>query len=91
MGDDGLTYKIRGAIFRVHSKLGPGLLENVYHAALLFELSELGLKVCSQVTLPVLYKGIELNTGFRIDLLIEESIIIEIKSRPFMMFIRSNY
>jgi len=52
-----LTYKIRGAIFKVHKTLGPGLLESVYEAALVYELMQLGLKVFAQVGLPVNYNG----------------------------------
>ncbi len=75
-----LTYSIRGAIFKVHQTLGPGLLESVYEAALLYELREKNLKAVSQVGLPVDYNGIHLELGFRIDILVEESVIIEIKS-----------
>lgn len=75
-----LTYKIRGAIFTVHKVLGPGLLESVYEAALAYELNELGLEVKTQVGLPVEYKSILLELGFRIDILVNNQIIIEIKS-----------
>lgn len=75
-----LTYKIRGAIFKVHQTLGPGLLESVYEAALLYELMQLGLKVASQVGLPVNYNGLLLELGFRLDILIEDTVIVEIKS-----------
>ena len=75
-----LTYKIRGAIFKVHKTLGPGLLESVYEAALVYELMQIGLKVLSQIGLPVNYDGILLELGFRIDILVEDSVIIEIKS-----------
>ena len=75
-----LTYKIRGAIFKVHKSLGPGLLESVYQAALVYELMQLGLKVFSQVGLPVNYNGVLLELGFRIDILVEDLVIIEIKS-----------
>jgi GxxExxY protein len=75
-----LTYKIRGAIFKVHATLGPGLLESVYEAALMYELNQEGLKVVSQVGLPVKYEGVDLELGFRIDILVEDLVIIEIKS-----------
>lgn len=75
-----LSYKIRGAIFTVHNELGPGLLESVYEAALFYELASDGLKVASQVGLPVQYKHIQLDLGFRLDLVVEDSIIVEIKS-----------
>lgn len=77
---DDLTYKIRGAIFEVYKTLGPGLLESVYEAALMYELINLDLIVHQQVALPVIYKKIELELGFRIDILVENSVIIEIKS-----------
>lgn len=75
-----LTYLIRGACFEVHKELGPGLFESVYEAALIFELKTLGLVVDSQIDLPVLYKNNELGLGFRIDILVENKIILEIKS-----------
>ncbi len=75
-----LTYKIRGAIFEVHNELGSGLFENVYEAALLLELKQKGLFVKNQVELPVVYKGKQLGLGFRLDILVNDEIIIEIKS-----------
>ena len=75
-----LTYLIRGSIFKVHSGLGPGLFETVYEAALIYELGQLNLEVKSQVGLPVTYNDVKLELGFRIDLLIENKIIVEIKS-----------
>ncbi len=75
-----LTYKIRGAIFNVHNELGPGLLESAYESALAYELVSMELRVRTQVGLPVIYKGISLEVGYRIDLIVEEQIIIEIKS-----------
>ena len=75
-----LTYKIRGAIFTVFNELGPGLLESVYEAALTHELLTLGLNTKTQVALPVIYKDVKLDIGFRIDILVESQVIIEIKS-----------
>ncbi|TDQ18290.1 GxxExxY protein [Algoriphagus boseongensis] len=75
-----LTFKIRRAAFTVHNELGPGLLESVYEATLAYELINLGLNVRTQVPLPVVYKEIKLDLGFRIDLLVEDSVIVEIKS-----------
>ena len=75
-----LSYKIRGAIFEVFKELGPGLLESVYEMALLKELNLQGIEVKSQVPIPVFYKSEHLEIGFRIDLLIENKIILEIKS-----------
>ena len=75
-----ITYKIRGAIFEVYKYFGTGLLESVYEAALAQELMRLGLKVQSQVNIPVVYKETELNLGFLLDLIVEDTVIIEIKS-----------
>lgn len=75
-----LTYKIRGAIYTVHKTLGPGLLESVYEAAMIYELKELGLTVQSQVGIPVNYNGVMLEIGFRADIIIEHTVILEIKS-----------
>ena len=80
MTDNELTYEIRGAIFEVYNTLGPGLLESVYEEALVFELLQRGLKVERQVEVPILYKGQELKTALRLDLLIENTIIVELKS-----------
>ena len=75
-----LTYIIRGTIFEVHSTLGPGLLESVYEVALLHELSLQGLQVTAQQGVPVFYKNIKLELGFRMDLLVEDQVVVEIKS-----------
>lgn len=75
-----LSYLVRGAIFTVHKELGPGLFESVYEAALAFELRSLGLHVSTQVGLPVIYKETTLEIGFKIDILVENQLIIEIKS-----------
>ena len=80
MTDNELTYEIRGAIFDVYNELGPGLLESVYEEALAFELNERGLKVERQVDVPIRYKGNELKTPLRLDLLIENQVIVELKS-----------
>ena len=80
MTDDDLTYIIRGCIFNVYNKLGPGLFESVYEAALCYELDKAGLKYKRQQELPVYYDDIILDVAFRIDIFVEESIVIEIKS-----------
>ena len=80
MIEEELTYKIRGAIFDVYNTLGPGLLESVYEETLVFELLQRGLKVECQVEVPILYKGQKLKTALRLDLLIENTIIVELKS-----------
>lgn len=75
-----LTYQIRGAIYKVHRSLGPGLLESVYEAALVYELKSLELSVQNQLGFPVNYNGVKLDMGFRLDLLIEDIVVVEIKS-----------
>lgn len=75
-----LTFKVRGAIFEVFKELGPGLFESVYEEALLIELRSMGLKAESQVAARAFYKGNDLGLGFRLDLLVENEVIIEIKS-----------
>ena len=80
MTDNELTYQTRGAIFEVYNTLGPGLLESVYEEALVFELQQRGLEVSRQVEVPIRYKGQELKTALRLDLLIENTIIVELKS-----------
>jgi len=68
------------AAIKVHSALGPGLLESAYEACLRHELSKRGLKVTSQVLLPVEYDGVRIDAGFRIDLLVEDAVIVELKA-----------
>lgn len=68
------------ACFKIHKALGPGLLESAYEVCLAHELQKMGLKVRTQVSLPVFYDGIKLDAGYRIDLLVEEMIIVELKA-----------
>jgi GxxExxY protein len=75
-----ITGHIVDAAMKVHSALGPGLLESAYEACLLFELSRRGLVVRSQVPLPVKYEDIVVEVGYRIDLLVDELVIVELKS-----------
>ena len=80
MVEEELTSAIIGAAINLHKKTGPGLLESVYKTALAFDLREMGLRVRSEVPLPFIYKGIKLDVGYRIDLMVENKVIIEIKS-----------
>ncbi|MBU0940488.1 MAG: GxxExxY protein [Flavobacteriaceae bacterium] len=80
MTENEISFKIRGAIFKVYNTLGPGLFESVYESALYYELTKLGLKVERQSEITILYDEIILDLAFRIDLLVEEKVIIEIKS-----------
>ena len=75
-----LTYIIRGAIYEVHKMLGCGLLEECYHQALVRELQLRGLKVKSKVKVPVVYKGMEIKNAYVLDILVEDKVIIELKS-----------
>lgn len=75
-----ISYKIIGCAYTVHSELGPGLLESTYETCLEYELLEKELKVERQKPLPVIYKDIKLNAGYRIDLLVENKVVVEIKS-----------
>ena len=80
MSTNELTSKIIGAAIEVHRHLGPGLLEHAYHQSLVFELSQRGFNVVSEKPLPVIYKTLEIKNGFKIDLIVENSVIVEIKS-----------
>lgn len=80
MQENDITYKVRGCIFNVYNNLGPGLFESVYEAALVYELRKAGLDVENQVELAVHYDDILLDIGFRIDILVENQILIELKS-----------
>jgi GxxExxY protein len=75
-----ITYDIIGAAYKVHTKLGPGLLESTYEVCLEYELLKKDLIVERQKALTVIYEEIELNAGYRIDLLVENAVIIELKS-----------
>ncbi len=80
MTENDISYKIRGAIFKVHRALGPGLLESVYEAALAHELIQAGLHIKTQVAIPIQYDDVKLDIGFRLDILVNNLVIIEIKS-----------
>lgn len=75
-----ITGKVIGAAIKVHRALGPGLLESAYEACLAYELVTAGLRVERQVQLPVVYDGVKLDCGYRLDLLIEQRVILEIKA-----------
>ena len=77
---DPLSYKIIGCTMEVYNTLGPGLLEAAYEKALIHELELNGLSVASQVPVEMNYKGVNLGEGLRLDLLVEDSITIELKS-----------
>jgi GxxExxY protein len=75
-----ITEKIIGCAIEVHRGLGPGLLESAYEECLYFELTQAGLQFERQVPLPVIYKGVKLDCGYRIDIVVENLVIVEIKA-----------
>jgi GxxExxY protein len=77
---DSLTEKVIGAAIEVHRALGPGLLESAYEECLCYELSSAGLVFRKQVELPVLYKKVKLDCGYRMDIVVSESLVLEIKT-----------
>jgi len=80
MDFDEIKYQVRGAAIEVYNFFGPGLLESVYEKAMIHELHLRGMKVQSQVNIPVLYKGTPVGDNLRIDLLVEDELIVELKS-----------
>jgi GxxExxY protein len=80
MTENHIAAVVVDAALKIHKTLGPGLLETVYQATLSFELRKRGLVVVEQLAFPVCYEGVDLNIGFRVDLLVSDKVIIEIKS-----------
>ena len=78
--ENDISYKIRGAIFNVYNNLGPGLLESAYEIALRIELEKLGCKVQTQVCLPIVYEGVTIPNAYRIDMLVDDKVIVELKA-----------
>jgi GxxExxY protein len=75
-----ISYKVIGLAIEVHRQLGPGLLESAYQECLFYEIKKAGLKVEKEITLPIIYKEIKLDQGYRIDLLVENKLVIELKT-----------
>ena len=80
MDENEISYLVRKCIFNVYNKLGPGLLESVYQRILIYELEENGLEVKSEVILPIIYDEKVFDINFRIDILVENKVILELKS-----------
>ncbi len=80
MKENDISYDIRGAAFKVHQELGPGLLESVYEKALSYELEQMGYDVKNQLGIPMKYKEIRFDVGFKLDILVNDLVIIELKS-----------
>ncbi len=80
MTEDDISYKIIGCAIELHKNIGPGLLESAYENALAYDLREMGFDVKQQVPMPFIYKGIKQDVGYRLDLLVGNKVIVEIKS-----------
>lgn len=80
MKENDLSHLIIGIAIDVHNALGPGLLENAYQECLYYKLSKEGLKVEKEKVMPLIYEDVKLDCGYRIDLLVEDKVVIEIKS-----------
>ena len=77
---DGITEQIIGGAIAVHKALGPGLLESAYEACLVYELRQRGLKIEQQKELPIIYADVKLDCGYRLDLFVEDLVIVELKA-----------
>ena len=80
MNENQISHKIIGIALEIHKNTGPGLLESVYENALAYDLKEMGFKVNQQVPMPFIYKGIKLEIGFRMDIVVNNLVLVEIKS-----------
>lgn len=75
-----ITHEILDSAYKVHTALGPGLLESAYQACLVYELSKKGLKVEVEKPLPLIYEEVKLDCGYRIDILVEDQVVVELKT-----------
>lgn len=80
MTENEISYIVRGCIFKVYNNLGPGLLESAYEAALFHEIEKEGRSVKQQAPMPMIYDSVKVDVGYRLDLLVEQKVIIEVKS-----------
>ncbi len=80
MDTNEITHEILDSAYKIHSKLGPGLLESAYQACLVYELRKKGLKVEVEKPLPLIYEEVKLECGYRIDMLVEDQVVIELKT-----------
>jgi GxxExxY protein len=85
MNENDISYLIRGGALKVHKKLGPGLLESVYESALSYELRKNGLDIKNQIGIPMIYDELRFDIGFRLDILVNNLVIIEVKSVENLM------
>jgi GxxExxY protein len=77
---DSITRRIIGGAIEVHRRLGPGLLESAYEICLAFELRQMGFKIEEQKALPVIYRDVKLDCGYRLDLVVDDSVVVEVKA-----------
>lgn len=80
MTENELAKTVIDLCIKIHKKLGPGLLESAYEGCLTYELKKQGLKACRQVSIPLIYDGIEIGEGFRADIIVDDKLILELKS-----------
>ncbi len=80
MTENAIATEVVDAAYRIHTTLGPGLLESVYEAVLVYELGQRGLSTVRQQAIPVVYENVRIDAGFRADLVVEDKVIVEIKS-----------
>ncbi len=80
MTENEISYLVRGCIFKVYNNIGPGLLESAYEAALYYEIKKIGLNAQCQVGLPMFYENVKIDAAYRLDIVVENKVIIEIKS-----------
>ncbi|MBK6931992.1 MAG: GxxExxY protein [Saprospirales bacterium] len=85
MTENEVSYIVRGCIFTVYNNLGPGLLESAYEAALFHEIQKAGLPVKQQAPMPMIYDSIKVDVGYRLDLVVEQKVIVEIKSVEMLL------
>ncbi len=84
-----ITNAIIRAAMKVHSTLGPGLLESAYRTCLAYELRRSGFEVLCELTLPIVYEGVKLDAGYRIDMLVNDTVIVELKATDTMLAVYS--
>jgi GxxExxY protein len=82
---DNITHEILDSAYKVHTALGPGLLESAYRVCLAYELRKKGLKVEEEKPVPIIYEEVRLECGYRMDLLVEEAVIVELKTVDLFM------
>lgn len=85
MTENDISYKIIGAAIDLHKSVGPGLLESAYENALMYDLRQLGFKVKQQIALPFIYKGVKQDVSYRLDLVVNNKVIIELKAVEYLL------